>query len=480
MMLEPDKKKCDSGYTSFSKRIIVVNPTMFDVSPEEQYDLTKAVLCHEAGHRRFTTPANLPSHVHVVSNVLEDERIEKLMEQEFVGVRELLKRLSKELLGDVEPLDPKSDEPDQVLNSMLQLRWSRRLDVPVRGTMSSRNRERWDDVSYLVQEAWTADSSEVCDRNAAEILRILGIGEHDLPEWLRELLGKLEVVEGARGANDRAEKAAPEEETAIGGTGGWKPFDGEPLPVEHGVDYGSHIIEPKPYLELMEKAQPMVRRLVEELSVEESAPMSEPSERGGRLSVRQHLRDTERPFITQQEDRPSAPTMTFRLIIDHSTSMNHERRIEYAAQAAMMLHLAGVELGIPHQIIVTPDDIGVADLETGETGLARIAGIVPALSGYESTGLAVSLHGQSLQQGSEDIKLLMVIHDGMGNDHELLKEACQHLRNNVVILGIGLGMGEMEEELLKEQFGHDRYIHCASPEELPSKIGTVIRSVRGV
>jgi hypothetical protein len=52
-VLEPDKSKCSSGYTNFSKRLIMVNPTIFETSPAEQYRLTKAVLCHEAGHRRF-------------------------------------------------------------------------------------------------------------------------------------------------------------------------------------------------------------------------------------------------------------------------------------------------------------------------------------------------------------------------------------------------------------------------------------------
>ena len=54
-VLEPDKTRCPSGYTNFARRLIMVNPTMFEASPEEQYQLTKAVLCHEAGHRRFTS-----------------------------------------------------------------------------------------------------------------------------------------------------------------------------------------------------------------------------------------------------------------------------------------------------------------------------------------------------------------------------------------------------------------------------------------
>src|SRR5919106_5201440 len=42
--------KCNGVYTNFSQRLFMVNPTMFEVSPKEQYDLTRAVLFHEADH----------------------------------------------------------------------------------------------------------------------------------------------------------------------------------------------------------------------------------------------------------------------------------------------------------------------------------------------------------------------------------------------------------------------------------------------
>ena len=57
----------------------------------------------------------------------------------------------------------------------------------------------------------------------------------------------------------------------------------------------------------------------------------------------------------------------------------------------------------------------------------------------------------------QDCPILRVVHDGMGN-----------------------GVGKMETMLLKEQFGPDRYIHRATPAELPVKVGAILRSVRGV
>ena len=106
--------------------------------------------------------------------------------------------------------------------------------------------------------------------------------------------------------------------------------------------------------------------------------------------------------------------------------------------------------------------------------------MVPAQTDYEDTGQAVLRHGEELLARHEDIKLLLVIHDGMGNDHPLLTKECERLRDQVLILGIGIGLGEMEASLLKEQFGADRYIHCERSEELPVKIGSVLRAVRGI
>ena len=479
MELEPDPAKCPSGYTNFSRRLIMVNPTLFEVTPETQYLLTKAVLCHEAGHRRFTTPTKLPSHIHMVSNLLEDERIEKLMEQEFAGVRHLLRDLSEELLREARPLDPESEDPSEVLSYILQTRFSEKCGLPVRGELSSTNKRLWNEVAPLVWGAWSADSSAACDANAEEILKILGIDEADIPEWLKAFLSHLEIVEGERKSGDRAEHSAP----TLGGPmpgdeRDSEPFDGEPVPKAHSLGNYEHVIGPKPYTELLEKVRPLVRRLIEELSSEDIGSASEPSGRGGRLSVRQHLREPERPFLWEEEGRPAPPTIAFRLIIDHSTSMSYRGRIEHAAQTAILMHLAAKELSIPHGIAIAPHDIRIASLESGEEALAMIAGILPAQTSWEDTGLAVSLHGNELAARKEDVKLLIVIHDGMGNDHELLARECRRLRDRVLVIGLGIGMEEMEADLLREQFGPDRYISCKSAEELPEKVGAILRSVR--
>jgi len=59
VLIEPDSKKCPTGYCNFTRREIAVNPNIFSLPSKEQYQLSKAILVHEAGHRRFTTAKNL-------------------------------------------------------------------------------------------------------------------------------------------------------------------------------------------------------------------------------------------------------------------------------------------------------------------------------------------------------------------------------------------------------------------------------------
>lgn len=121
--IEPDQSKCPSGYCSFSRREIAVNPDIFALAPKDQYQLTKAILIHEAGHRRFTTPHKLSPVIHQVANILEDERIERQMYYEFAGVRWLIQKLSQVLYDESKPVNESSDSPGEVVAYFLQLRW---------------------------------------------------------------------------------------------------------------------------------------------------------------------------------------------------------------------------------------------------------------------------------------------------------------------------------------------------------------------
>jgi hypothetical protein len=473
-----------TGVTDFSNKLVRVNPEMIpDLKPRQGYEITKAVLCHEAGHRRFTEPTELSPLVHMVSNILEDQRIESLIMEEFAGTRPLIRMLTEKMYERSPELQP-TDDPGQVVAAALQYRWAVRLGLPLKGGLSAVNQERWRQVRPLVEEAWVAESSIEVDRIAHRIVDLLGLKEHQMPAWVVVLLDK---CAGARGRGDGSERRAPSQPTAFGpgdgSDGSAEPFDGEVVPNGHRAGSGSYTIEPKPYADLEARAEPLARQLIEELSLEAITAEPEPAERGGRFSVRQYVRDRASPFLTPEDDVDVPPSLAVRVVVDHSTSMNHwqdgKTRIESVAEASMMLHLTCEALGVDHQVAVTPQQTVLAETGSGERGKALIAGMSPAQTGYEDAAVAIQQHSDGLFASGAQIKLLLVLHDGHPNDASAAKKLCLELRGKVEIVGILLDPDETCRKSMAEIFGADRLVACAS-RELPSKLAAMLRSIRGI
>lgn len=477
---EPDL----TGLTDFSNHLIKVNPEMIaGLKPREGYEITKAVLCHEAGHRRFTAPAELSWVVHMVANILEDQRIESLIMEEFAGTRPLIRRLTDALYEKSPEMEP-TDDPGQVIAAALQWRWAVRLGVGLKGELSEVNKERWEQVRPMAEDAWVAATSEEVNTIAWRIVQLLGLDETQIPSWV---VTSLDRCVGHRKRDDRTESKAPAKPKSFdaeseGGEGTQAPFDGEVVPNSKrvGRDYP---IEPMPYAELEALATPMARELVEELTLIPVDDEPEPSHRGGSLSVRQYLRDRERPFLVRDAERLAAPVIAVRIVIDHSTSMNHSTsgrtRIQRAAEAAMTLHLAFTELGTEHSISVMPQQVHLADLTTGEPGKALIAGMVPAKTGYEDLAVAIRVRSDELLGVVADIRLLFVLHDGYPNDADKAKSLCQSLRGKVDVIGVLLDPDDGTIGAMREIFGLDRLVACPS-NDLPKKLAAMLEAIRGM
>jgi len=484
VLIEPDFKKCKSGYCSFTKKEIAANPNLFKVPAKDQYQLTKAILVHEAGHRRFTSPKRLSGVVHQVANILEDERIERLMEDSFAGVRWLVRKLSQELYHESEPVKD-SNSPGEIIAYFLQLRFAKRIGKEVKGSLSSKNKKLWGKIKPFVYKAWEADTSEVVYRNAEKIVQILSLKKYQIPSWVKEIQGRLGFFEGERSEGDEAERKS------AGGSSKYEkiedkeplPFDGEVPPNDRRKGKGHEAIEPKPYIELEEKVKPLACELIEELSWEEKPSRWEAQERGGRLSIREYIRDKNRPFLVEKDKGKTFPTLALKVIVDHSTSLNHlsggKTRIESIAEAVMMLHLVCLELAIPHEVLVTPQGFKIADTNSGERGKALIAGLIPALCGFEDMGKAIKNHAVPMISFPEDIKLVLCLTDGACNDAELGREICQALRGRVEVIGVLLDPDDRTREYIAWMFGKDRIIACHS-EELPQKLGNILRTIRGI
>jgi hypothetical protein len=486
VVIEPDTGKCETGFCNFTTRRIAVNPKLFpDRTPKDQYALTKALLVHEAGHRRFTTPGEAKGVLHLVINILEDERIERLMSESFAGLRHLVTALSAAMYTNAQPLDATSESSGEVLAAILQARWAEKTGQSLKGSLSPKNQKLAEKVMPLARQAWIAPETATVEGIAREVVAILGLTEKAVPTWVVELQERLGGMDGERDGDDPAEgtDAAAGEHTDTEGETPERGFDA--LPSSAAAGLGEFAIEPKPYIALVDRVQPQVQELMEQLSLAHAATKPEPERRGSRLSLREALRNPNEPFIVEGDGGRKPLTMTFRVIIDHSTSMNlkearHETRIEGVAEGAMMLHLFAAEANIDHEIVVTPNDVRIADLESGERGLALIAGLVPALTWWENLGKAIETHAYELMQQPEDVKILICAHDGYPNDGDVARAACKTYRGKVEVIGVGIDLDAGCAAEMHKIFGESRLILCRTPEELPRKLGILIRTIYGL
>lgn len=486
VVIEPDASACATACCDFGRQRIAVNPEVFARRPpREQYSLTRALLVHEAGHRRFTTPGGLTGALAMVANCLEDERIERLMSDGFAGLRPLIRELARAALGEAPPLDPKIESPGQVLAALIMTRWAERTGEGVKGNLSETNQAIFERVLPLAREAWKAPDTATVNALAARIVDILALPEDSVPEWINDLQDRLGGLLGERNDEDPAESAEGIEEGTRGDekTPPDRGFDA--LPSEKPAGNRKCPIKPQPYISLTEKVRPQVAELLEELALARSPTLPEPASRGGRLSIREVLRSPGEPFLVEEQMRRRTLTMAFRMIVDHSTSMNmraarRETRMEGVAEGAMMLHLFALEAGLDHAIVVTPNDVRIAGPDSGERGLALIAGLVPALTWWEDLGKAIEVHAAELADRPEEVKLLICAHDGHPNDAEMAREACRRYRGRVEVIGVGIDLDEECAELMRGIFGENRLILCRAPEELPRRLGMIVRAVWGL
>lgn len=105
--------------------------------------------------------------------------------------------------------------------------------------------------------------------------------------------------------------------------------------------------------------------------------------------------------------------------------------------------------------------------------------IVSAICGYEDMGLALQSYAASMVNHSGEIKLVLCLVDGVCNDAELGKEICRSLRGKVEVIGILLDPDDYTKGYVVDMFGEDRVIACRS-EELPRKLGNILRAIRGI
>ena len=449
-----------------------------------EYRATRALIAHEAAHALFTGDLGQGA-VHHLANSLEDERIERCM----AGDNPVLAPLF-DLTGDLawvgspalNEMGGDPDNPHHVLGACLLWRWEhdKAKGKHTKLRLSLANRRRWREVKPWVEEAWTASTSDEVVAIARKILEYLGIPEEEpLPEWLKLLLAILDSPAEGSGVPLVGIPILVSQE----GEGEEREPEGEP---DHGIpgqpdveNAGDGFVEPMPYDDLVARATPLARRLVAELRVPQREVRITPVEYGGRYSFRQECRTPDTPFLAREDPGPEVPRMALQILGDRSGSMGRERHPKIAAArlGVMTLHLACLELDIPHAITLFDDNVLVREFG-GDPQVTRalIAGW-QGVTGQEHITWALEKRGPILEKRPEPIKVMVVVHDGYpvarGDPEGIRKWQEDHPH----ILTIGVYLGDAEDEIAAMR-GLFKRLVVASSNEFPTKLGNLLRSLR--
>ena len=474
--LEDDRTICPSGMCDFGQRTITVNPRAFPGPPRTQYLLTRGVLAHEVGHARYTTPRDGATPVvQELTNVLEDERIERIMGGQFWSVRGALTAMTRHAYWRAMPLgqprgelqDP--DDPRWVVLAAVQWRWAQRLGLPLKGRLSALNRRRWRKVKPLVERAWTArDTGRVYDL-AEQIVAILGL-QQTLPESLPM------PVAPNRGMRSDAAEPRPREGAGWTGAGEQEAGDDD-LPAElatAGFISDRQLAPPGP---LLRAAEPLASELVARLALPEVARTPEWTDRHGRLSLRAAIRSHDAtPFVVPTEPEPDPESVAVGVLLDRSGSMEGPR-MAAAQTAAATLHLACAELDIWHAVIAFEGAESVVRTgDASERALARLAGLLPNTGSCMAPAYEALLGEMTAR--SEALKVLVIIHDGEPHDPPAVRHlnACADAAR-IEVLGLGLELEATNRREMRQLFG-ERFIDCPTPAALAPTLAGVVNTLR--
>ena len=95
-------------------------------------------------------------------------------------------------------------------------------------------------------------------------------------------------------------------------------------------------------------------------------------------------------------------------------------------------------------------------------------------------GKTIETHCAEMVQRPEDVKVLICAHDGYPNDGDVAREACKKYRGKVEVIGVGIDLDAGCAAEMHKIFGESHLILCRTPEELPRRLGTLIRTIYGL
>lgn len=515
-----------AGATYLEKEYIEIDPSWFGkgsspLTEAAQFDIIKSVIMHEAGHRRFTERdawnTNSSALKHNLINLLEDYRIENGMKQMYPRRAEALELLVYRLTRT--PDDPQPPESHYATTAyyIFQSRmggWYLPFDINIYTIKI----ENWLLILPLIDEASHAPSTWRVVEIAEEILMLLGIDDDD--EDTDQIEEKFPSCCEGTGSEDSTSSSGdmPSEIEDLFDADGELSVEvrdidslDKPMPTtfitqmeqiaseispEHPTAWNDNKIMPTPYAELYRLAVPAMHDMRRAFSIPRKTLVKELSTSGGRVSVRDWIKDQTKPFKSMNEE-VSKPTVALSVMIDCSTSMTHPfdyPTCQRVSSLAMAIYMAAMQTNTPCRFSTLPgiydpsgtksivDGVGrtprvICDNTTPQAiALPLLAGISKPWASSEDVPYLLPIEGEWLNKQDAEVKLIFVLHDGQSNDSHLIKEEIRKLRvKGIRVLGVGLAI---RDALLREQFGDQNFVGMEDLTQIGKIIAKRIKNLR--
>ena len=393
---------CATGYTDFTQQLCWLNAEAVHVRAAEQFVFTVYLAAHERAHARWTdyhehdfdqvdaagtpvvTIGGAPVYdraLHQTWNILEDERIERLLGRDFPQLHPYLRAGSTSLLTLVRPATA-IDHPWEVLQHILRRRVAQRAGRITPCRLSPANRALLRQCEPLLENAFSATSSRQVVTIARAVLTLLQLAADQVP-----MLDLLSAQCGERSAGSGADEDKSEGCTESEGRLSDPMTDGA-NDVTHqathrmqqlGYTPGQRSpgkIEPAAYDELQRSVRPYFARIRPLFAVVPVRRRVAHESSGGRLSIRAARVDLRTPFRVETMPVSSGP-VALTLVIDDSASMTDAHGGTTGEREGKRMAMLCLDaLPPPHRVrvVLAPSGRDVADPSFGEMSRARIAG----------------------------------------------------------------------------------------------------------
>lgn len=491
---------------------------------QQRAAMLEAYVAHEAGHIRFSC-RKPGGTLGALWNYLEDERIERLMTRDD---GDLAQRFT--MLGDVFAARNRKNYSGKTLEGCLAWRWEHDQSTPL---WTPKNPGEWAQVRPLVEEAWTAPTSEDVVRIARQILAVLQIPEQTEPEFLLEHVSaggggspqreeqpgsdgsgpgdgageqgggdgaddQPDGGEGSQGSGDPHDApaaapgdqasgpdATPEAGTEPGSAGAGRGAEDADQPGGPGGVSTSPSKKPRiPELEagdseeaddLLDEVEGAARNLALALKPPTNPSLARPHASRGRYDYGRHVTGSERPFMHRNVPRRPGQA-DVRLLRDVSSSMEGARHS--AARAAdMMLHRACEAAGLPYTAVAFNERHSVI-VQPGDTPMVARQRI-SALKCGGTTVLWPALNAAltlPVEPGRQPLVLVLCDGELTAADLERCKALIEANRAAIVVpILIGEAVQAKTVQAYEQAFGRSLVVrdHQGLAAELNSWLSTV-------